>query len=252
MTLAQFVEEAGQPQQSLVVVNREAPRPVQGMLEDLFSNQPVTVKEYDNVKDADSDIVYLIEDGEVLAHSSLEALQESILFVNSDLYVTGARKPTEVEVPAVLEELVGVRFRVRGYPESHTEKLLLITISRYIERLAIETERGKHRASFQRLSRIKDEQGTQMVYEQLADSPVDTHVYGVPDWTPPPQFELTMHGGWDEEFQDVWFVSFVPDQADNAHMALVAIEQNPQTYEGFWTDDSERVRQINRYIEREL
>lgn len=170
MSLAQFVEAADQPQQSLVVVNREAPRPVQGMLEDLFSNQPVTVQERNQVEDADSDIVYLIEDSEVVARSSLEALQESILFVNSDLYITGAREPTEVEVPDVLKELVGVRFRLRGYPESHTEKLLLITISRYIERLAIETDSGTHRASFQRLSRINDEQGTRMVYEQLANS----------------------------------------------------------------------------------
>mgnify|MGYP000459243291 CR=1 FL=1 len=68
-------------------------------------------------------MVALVEDGSVVARSTLDELLESVLLINSDLYKTGAIELGEVALPAVFEGLDEVPFRVRGYPESNKEKL---------------------------------------------------------------------------------------------------------------------------------
>jgi hypothetical protein len=77
------------PSRSLVVLNRSAPEPIQSMLEEAFVGQPVEVSERE-LPDEDEDLVVLVEesghDAEVIATSPPEALQETILLVNSDLY----------------------------------------------------------------------------------------------------------------------------------------------------------------------
>jgi len=251
VTLNQFIQNADFKNYSLVTVNQESPLPAQSMLEKVFDDQPITVTEQQEPSD-ETDAVYLVEDNDVIASSPLKAIQESILLVNSDLYITGNREVSAVDPPDVISQLEDVRFELRGYPQSNNEKLLLIIISRYIERLAIETDNGRHRASFQRLSRLDDELGTKHVYEQLAESAVDTHVYGLPDWTPPPELEVTMHGGWSEAFQDSWFVVFKPQSQTAQHAALVALETSPNCWEAFWTYDTATVNEINRYIEEHL
>jgi hypothetical protein len=249
--LETFLELAEDRELSLVVVNRDAPEPIQSLLESTFDTQSVTVAE-EHLPEEDRDMVYLLEDGTVVASSPLAALRDAILLVNSDLYITGARDPEALALPHVIADMDGVRFRLRGYPESNKEKLLLITISRYIEGVALESEGGTHRSSFQRLSRIEDERGTRYVYERLADSPVETHVYGIPDWRPPAEFDVTMHGGWSRDFRESWFVLFKPDREGAEHAALLAIETEPRTWEGFWTYDPETVDTINGYVERTL
>jgi hypothetical protein len=251
MSLLEFVDQTGGSELSLAVVNRESPRPAQEMLERMFADQSVAVRDI-QTEDDEQDMVYLLDDEAVIAKSPLVEVQESILLVNSDLYITGTRDVEDVDLPAVIDGLENVPFRLRGYPESNKEKLLLITVSRHIERLALENGGGVHRASFQRLSRMNDEQGTRTVYEKLAESDTDTHVYGMPDWTPPPEFDVTMHGGWDGDFRNSWFVLHVPEADSLPHAALVAIEIESRTWRGFWTYDTETVHEINRHIERTL
>ncbi|MFB6096727.1 MAG: DICT sensory domain-containing protein [Haloferacaceae archaeon] len=249
--LAAFLDEPEDPPRSLAVVNRTEPEPIQRMLDRLFEFQSVSVEER-SLPEGEN-LVLLLGDGEVLATSTLAELQRSILLVNSDLYVTGTRELDEVELPAVLAALDDVPFRLRGYPASSHEKLLLITISRVIERRAWEADGGTLRSSFQRLSRIEDERGTREVYEQLADSGVDAHVYGLPNWTPTREFPLTMHGGFDADFRDSWFVVFTPPADGDAEpVALLAIETERNSWEGFWTYRPELVAGVNRYIERNL
>lgn len=255
MSLATFLEESDRRDVALGVVNNDTPVQFRDLLARLFDRQSVTVTESVSVPDAESaseDLVYLLEDGEIQAASPLETVADSILLVNSDLYTTGTRSPDEVELPDVIAGLDETQFRLRGYPESNKEKLLLITISRYIERTALERRSGTHRASFQYLSRLTDERGTRAVYERLADTDVDVHLYGMPDWTPPPDFDITMHGGWGPDFRDAWFVVYVPEDGSQSHVALLAIEDEPGTWDGFWTYDPDTVRELNRYIEREL
>lgn len=254
--LYDFIPDVGTSDRGLVVINSSAPEPIERMLFDLFDDQSIDVTK-EELPDADDDLVAAVEDGEILATSPIAALEQSILMVNSDLFKTGARDLEEIDLPDAIANLDDVPFRLRGYPESHLEKLLLIVISRHIERVAWEQGDGRLRASFQHLSRVNDERGTRRVYERLAASAVDVHVYGMLDWTPPPEMSVTAHGGYDADFRDGWFVVYTPSggasesDGDEA-IALVAVEVAPNEWEGFWTYDVDRVREVNRYIERHL
>jgi hypothetical protein len=250
VSLTDFIDDLDRSRHSLVVVNRDAPEPVQRMLVNLFDDQPVSVSETE-LPDRGSNVVLLLDDDEVVASSPLAAFQDAILFVNSDIYITGTRGVADLTLPDVVKQLDDVPFRLQGYPESHHQKLLLITMSRVIERRAMRADAGTLRTSFQRLSRINDESGTRTVYERLADAGVDVHVYGIPDWTPPPEFRVTMHGGYDEQFERSWFVVFTPESGDD-HAALLAYERAPRTWEGFWTHRRELTVDIARHIERTM
>jgi len=242
-----FLERDDAPRQSLVVVNREGPDPVQRLLEDTFRNVPVDVQELD-VPDGDDDIVLLVESGEVVASSPLSALRDSVLLVNADLYRTGLSGIDKHEAPSVLTALDDMVFTLRGFPESTKEKLLLVVMSRYIERLALKAGAGRLDTAFQRLSRMRDEYGTQSVYNQLEATDVDVHVYGLPDEVPETD-DITVHTGKDEAYRRSWFVVFDPESgvaADPA--ALVALETGDNVWEATWTYDQEQVQRVQRYV----
>ncbi|ELZ98132.1 hypothetical protein C440_02753 [Haloferax mucosum ATCC BAA-1512] len=262
MTLERFIGRVDAPKRVLSVVNRSEPAPVQRMLETTFDEQPVTVDELD-LPDEERDTVILSEvaDGEtrVLATSPLAELMDAILLVNSDIYITGQSDLAAYELPEVLTRLDDVPFSLRGYPESNKEKLLLIAISRFIERRAWDVGAGRLRTSFQRLSRIDDERGTREVYEQIAATDVQTHIYGVPDWHPSPEFGVLSHGGHTPDYRNSWFVVYTPpeDAAETVHesatpVALLAFETEPRRWKGYWTFQSALVADINRYIERNM
>lgn len=252
MALDAFLDGVEAPDRTIAVLNRTEPEPLQTMLEDLFDGQEVSVSEGLN-DEYDPNTVVMLEEGEVVASSPLQELQEAILMVNSDLFVTGTRSLERTEIPDVLDSLAGTRFTMRGYPESNSEKLLLILVSRYIERRAFETKGGTLRSSFQWLSRLDDERGTRRAYERVADTPVDVHVYGRPDWYPPPEFPVVVHGGYTEDFRTSWFVIHTPpEDADRDPAALLAIERSPGTWDGFWTYDDSFVDELTAYIRTNL
>lgn len=239
----------GDPDRSLVVVNREGPEPVRRLFEETFGDTPVDVEEREDPDEAD-DVVLLLEEGEVVASSPLEAVQEAVLFVNVDLYRTGLSGVEKHEAPAVLTALDGTAFRLRGFPASAKEKLLLVVISRYIERRALEVGAGRFDAGFQRLSRVHDEYGTRAVYDRLAGTDLDVHVYGVPDADGVGErLGVTAHGGTGEEYRRSWFVVFdPPDGAAVDPAALVASETGDNAWEATWTYDPGRVERVQRYL----
>lgn len=251
-TLKQFFTEIENPDKHLVSVNRSSPYPVREMLASLTENQPVSIED---VVDSgrDEDVIALVEDGDVVAESPVEELMQQVLLVNSDLYKTGAVGVGEVELPAVLEGLDEVPFRVQGYPESNKEKLLLISISRVIERVAVETGGGVLRASFQRLSRINDERGTRQAYKTVARSGVDVHVYGQGSEGVVSDLSVTVHTGDSFHYRRSWFVVFTPpDGGDGDHVALVALENESNVWDGFWTFRPALVRDIQGFIENNI
>lgn len=148
----------------------------------------------------------------------------AFLLVNGDLYRSGTSGLDKYDAPSVLTGLDETRFSLRGFPASNKEKLLLILISRYIERLALDANTGTLRSSFQRLSRLDDERGTHTVYERLGDSDVDVHVYGVADWSPDEVLDVTVHAGTNEVYRRSWFVVFNADAAVATPAALLALE----------------------------
>jgi DICT domain-containing protein len=250
VSLLSFVEELPETERSLVVCNRTQPEQFTELLAATFPERDVPAIE--RIAPQEDDVVALVEDGEVVETSSLSALGEQLLFVNSDIFRTGARDLDEVVVPDVLLEMDEHPFRLRGYPESDREKFVLVTISRLIERRAWEAGEGTLRSSFQDLSRLEDEVGTREVYEQLGETDVDVHLYGTADRLPPESLQSVVHVGDTPDFRRSWFVVFDPMDSADDPIALVAYEVEPRTWRGFWTYDPVRVQRIGRYIERSL
>jgi hypothetical protein len=246
-SLERFIAASDAPEQSLVVVNRTEIDPVQQLLEETFAGQSVDVDEA-SFADADDDTVMLVRDGELVASSPLGALMNACLLVNGDLYRTGTSGIDRYEAPEVITALDETVFDLRGFPASNREKLVLIVVSRFIERLALSTGSGRLRATFQYLSRVGREPGTREVYRRLAGSGVETHVYGVDDGRADVPDGLTVHAGESAAYRESWCVSFVPSTPDDRHAALVALETGPNEWRGTWTYDPSRVREVDRVL----
>lgn len=277
--LREFFDHVEAPDRSLVVLQPSDQQPLVRMLDEGLAGQAVEISDgadlaVDTLESEDT--VALVEDGEVVRTSPMSAVTDSYLMVNSDLYRTGTVGLEELDPPAVLTELDETVFSLRGFPASNKEKLLLILISRYIERLAWEADAGVLRSSFQRLSRIEDERGTREVYDKLGESGVDVHVYGVPDSTPGEDWGGTVHGGHTEPYRRSWFVVFRPpwlsDSPETGRgpggeagateeagvsglgeaAALVALETGENEWDGMWTYRPGLVADIESYIRQTL
>lgn len=259
MSLERFVDAHEGAERALVLANRSQPEQLMSMLSGLFAEQSVGVDEA-TIEGLPEDTVLLLDgEGEVLAQSPLSAVAESLLFTNSDAFITGSTALEETNLPDVITGLEGVQFRLRGYPQSDKEKLLLIAISRHIERISWERDAGSHRASFQQLSRIVDEQGTQRVYRRLAESGVDTHVYGVDDDGGAERaaaLGVTVHTGESPDYRDSWFVIHRPPEAADPSapkpLALLAIQDETGVWDGFFTTDREEVLAVDDYVREQL
>lgn len=248
MSLSNFFPEE-KTEYSLVVANLTEPKEFQNMFKNIFKNQTIDVTQIDTNK-YDSDTVLLLKNNEVISTSSFTSLENSVLLINSDLYKTGSRLG-KVNIPDVIKNLDEVPFLVKGYPLDHKEKLLLIIISRYIEQLAWNNTQGTLRSGFQKFSRLDDERGTLRAYKNISETKVDTHIYGVPDKIPNIN-SIKLHGGYTDNFRNIWFVVYVPNSGNDEHMALLARLLNTGTWEGFWTYEKQKVLEINQYIEKNM
>ena len=219
--------------------------PVRETAARVFENQPVSVVA--GTADQRDDIV-ILRDGEIVASSSVDELLRSVLLINSDVYLTGTQNLGDVVFPDVLKALEGTPLRLRGYPDSDSEKLLLIAASRGIERLAYETGEGTLRVGFQRLSRLVDEPGTYSVYEQLCETGLDVHAYGIEDTRPPAELDVTVHAGTSEFHRRCWFVVFTPSSSGRRPAALLATEREHNCWKGFWTFQPAPVESIRGLV----
>ncbi|ELY67463.1 hypothetical protein [Natrinema versiforme] len=273
MTLRSFIDDVGSVSRTIAVVGDDATSPLEELLAETFANQSVAIEssaehpfdsdidpEIADALERDGDTAVLLEEGAPVAASPMSELYDSLLAINSDLFVTGARGVGDIDLPAVLAALDETRLRLQGYPRSHKEKLLLILISRYIEQHAWVAGSGTLRSGFQQLERIDDEIGTRDVYAELAATDVDVHVYGLEsDAAVAVDLDVTRHTGTGAEYRDGWFVVYEPDEAaaletDRApdSVALVCLEIEPGLWDGFWTYDPDRVAAIGAYVGREL
>jgi len=248
-SLGGLIDAVDTSEKTLLLVNLTdaAAEPQVSLLDRVFDAESVTVTER-QLSDGTENLVCLVDDDEVVATSSWDELRQAFLLVNTDRYRTGTKQIETGSFPDVLTGLDDIEFTVRGYPASNKEKLLLVVISRFIEFQALSAGAGSFDASFQLLSRLDDEHGTRRVYEWLADSDVDAHVYGVADDpTVAEALDLTVHATDNPELRRLWFVVFRPAEPSGDHVALIAEETAPNVWRGLWTYDADRVRQAQSY-----
>ncbi|WP_255196258.1 DUF7504 family protein [Halorarius litoreus] len=125
----------------------------------------------------------------------------------------------------------------------------LVRTSRLVETMAARVTGGRIHAGFQQLSRLANDPETLRVYNRLAASGVDVHLYGAADAPLPDQF--TVHGAPEPELDVTWFVVFDGDGDPNRMAALVAKEVEAGRYEGFWTYQPPLVAGLVAYLEAE-
>jgi hypothetical protein len=244
-----LLPDSGVPDRTLAVVGDDHPRPVIDIFEEAFGSLDVRITETEIDVEAD-DAVVLIEDDDVVATSSMESIRNAVLLVNSDLYTTGLSGIESYEAPDILTELDDAAYTLRGFPASTKEKLLLIVISRHIERRALEADDGRLDVAFQKLSRIEDEYGTGRIYGRLSESNVDVHAYGVPDSIPTGIERITIHAGRTERYRRSWFVVLSAPNGRVEPAGLLAVEIDPNVWRATWTYDPDKISEIRRWIGR--
>lgn len=245
--MERLLAESDAPRRSLVVVNRTEPEPIMDLLDEAFGAQPVSVSE-DDLPETASDTVLLLEDSDVVATSSLGDVMRCCLMVNGDLYRTGTSGIDKYVAPPTITGLDEVVFDLKGFPASNKQKLLLIIVSRFIERRALLADSGRLRSTFQRLSRLEHEEGTRRVYERLRESDIDVHVYGIGDAEVPEAPGFSAHAGSHRGYRETWCVVFVPDDPTVESAALVALETGDNEWRGMWTFDREKASRVDDII----
>lgn len=250
MTIADFVRDLDSEARTLTVLNRTEPDPVYELLRDVFAGPEVAVEEAEAgpVEGAMDDVVLLRKGGEVVASSMLADVRDTVLLVNSDIYVTGSRSLAQVDTPDVVARLDDTRLFATGYPSVKKQKMLLIEMSRYIERQAWNVGGGDLHSGFQRLSRIDDESGTHEAYADLAATDLTVHAYGVPDWEP--DVPVVDHGADTDDMRRSWFVAFDPPRDEERKVALIAYKPTlgENQWRAFWTYDGDRVDALIDYL----
>lgn len=246
MGLSDIVADVDSGEKTLTIRNRDEPEPLVRMLERMVDAPDVTIRE-DEPADGSPGNLVVLEDAESgerrLAISSIADVGNSVLMVNSDLYVTGTRSIDEVDTPDVLAGLAETTFTVSG-----KQKMLLIEISRHVEALAYRARGSTLHSGFQHLSRVEDERGTRAVYERLVDAGASVHLYGVPNRIPELADEITVHADDSEEIRSSWFVVNT-DCPDEFKAALIAREVGPNEWTGVWTFDPDVVDRVAAYLE---
>lgn len=125
------------------------------------------------------------------------------------------------------------------------ERRQLLAATREFEDRAWRHGQGELHVGFQRPAALAAQRP---VYERLAESDLDIHLYFDGAWHAPPIPGVTIHTD-DGELGQFWFVAFQPDAAARSQSCgLFARERDPATYGGFWTYDPNRVAALVTYL----
>ncbi|WP_054583405.1 DICT sensory domain-containing protein [Halolamina pelagica] len=135
---------------------------------------------------------------------------------------------------ALLEVLDGTVFAT-------LDRQQLQATSREFESRAWQVGRGTLRVGFQSLSAFEPQTEA---YQRLgAETDLDIHVYGQPDWSPPTIPNVTYHRDTAGTLAPYWFMAFDGGTEESQRCALVAREHD-DGYRGFWTYDPSLVGDI--------
>ncbi|WP_336025422.1 DICT sensory domain-containing protein [Halobellus salinisoli] len=118
----------------------------------------------------------------------------------------------------------------------------LLAVSREIEERAYRVGSGALYVSFQKFSTFESQIG---VYRHLAaETDIEIHIYGHPDWTPPEIEGVTYHCLTGDPRQRYWALAFNSESAAMQASGLLAREDPPDSYTGFWTNDPALVSKL--------
>jgi len=235
MALSEFIEYVNSKEKTLVVFN---PAPDSTLVADLkryFSTQNVAVRGKQTASGAPDGVAVLRLDGEVLA--SVPTAQLTDLLDGGGLRETGVGID-DTDYHEILQHLKETTF-------TSSNKAEMVTISHEIEDRALRVNGGQLLVGFQRPEKLTEQADR---YSRLAGQQIDIHTFAVPG-EPVDIDGVTHHTEATEEIERSWFVIFDGDGDDSYKTALLATEQAPNQFYGFWSDDPELVDSIGTYIE---
>jgi hypothetical protein len=116
----------------------------------------------------------------------------------------------------------------------------LLAVSREIEERAYRIGKGTLRVGFQSLSAFKPQ--TERYRVLATETDLDVHVYGHRDWAAPSIRGVSYHDYADADGERFWVMAYLTPDTSTAN-ALLA-HQDEDSYDGFWTDDPEWVREV--------
>lgn len=226
------------------ITQKDTPDAIYNMIQNMFSEQ-----DHLDVKRVRSDVdqLEIIKDCETIHSSTLDKIRDTILMTNSDKYITQTDQLENLEFPESILKLTGESFYLRGYPKAHNEKLILIAISRYIEKLSYENG-GKHYATFQEIGRLNDEIGTYNIYKNLSQEVHSLNLYGLPSQNMESimnDIKANYNIGDSEPHRRLWVVIH---RSEDECAALAALEHKNKRNEwtAVWTFNRDDVLQLER------
>lgn len=125
---------------------------------------------------------------------------------------------------------------------SSLDRRQLLATSREIEDRALRTGRGTLRVGFGSLSVFESQLH---VYRHLAaETELDIHVYGRPDWSPPDVQNTTYHEDRNGSLAPFWWLTY--DGGDDPTLACVLVAREREDgFVGFWSYDPHLVEAVN-------
>lgn len=123
----------------------------------------------------------------------------------------------------------------------------LLATSREFEDRALRVGRGTLRVSFQSLSAFESQVP---VYRRLADeTTLAIHIYGRPDWTPPPIERVTYHATTHDVVERHWILAF-DGGGDDSHACALLARETEEGFTGRWSYDPAVVTDLLTALER--
>lgn len=240
-SLAEVIETVEATGYTLTVCNYRGDEATLADIEAFFARLNVTVRSVELPTATPTDTAILHRGSDPVAASPVGELHEAVRL--DDIGEDADAEALAAAVrPAVLEHV----YR-REYTVENGGKLEMVRISRLVETRALDTGAGTLHTGFQRLDRVRDELGTQELYENLATAGVDVHLYGQAGAVPNEEW-YTIHAVESGELADAWFVVYDGAGEDAQMGALVSEETGPEAYSGFWTYQPAIVRTVDGYL----
>ena len=236
MSLSDVINYVKGNEKTLVVFNPPADSTLVSDLGDYFTTQNVTVTGRRTASGEPEGVVVLRLDDEVLAAVPAEQLEE--LLAGGALRQRGVGID-DTDYHEILQHLKETTF-------TSYNKRQMVAISHEIEDRALRVDGGTLYTGFQYASKLVDQE---QLYEQLATTAVDIHTFAAPDGPTVDIEGVTHHSEDNEEIERSWFVVFDGNGEDRYKTALLATEQAPNQFYGFWSDDPGIVDRIGDYLD---
>lgn len=237
MNLRKTIEFIRTLEKELALFNLNSSDQLPEKLTAFFETQNVRITQNRTATGTPSEIAVLSTQSEVLAIVDLDVLRG--LLTHSPTSADGIGI-ADTEYEAVLGHLKETTFT-----SYDTEQMLYA--SREIEDRARRVGQGTIHAGFQQCSVMAHQQS---IYTDLTRRGLDVHMYGVADTTPPDIKRGQIHTSETAEIATTWFVVFDGAGEDTQKSALIAEEQDEDTFYGVWTYDAVIVDRVLDYLEQ--